>query len=1095
MEEKYESLEKIFKKPPNEFRMMPFWFWNHEMVEKEVIRQIQDHHEHGIGGEFAHPRHGRLTPYMGRRWLENIEAAADKCKELGMPLFLYDEDNWPSGPAGGYITGPYRPENRGKFLALFDEETFKGPDKVVYELDYQDISEETVFHAAIAVPEPDEYPDFSKVISRWKDVSANVKDGVFTWEVPDGEWLVLFFCMLVNPADAGLNGYIDILREDTVKDFINFTHVKYVEYFKEKGKGSYIGTVVPGIFTDEPSMAHFQVRNAAMLPWITFTPEMPGKFKKMFGYEFNEALISLFHDTGPVSAKHRCNYWKCATEMYVNAFYKQIYDYCDKNNLRFTGHINSEGVFPSHVKNHGDFFKVFEYMHYGGVDQLTEEVRPDNIEDLWNLDINPYTGMARDMILASKLASSAAHLLKKPRVLVEAFGTSSWDITMASAKRVNDYLILTGCDLFVPHSFNISEDGYRKGDHPPAFNYQPYYKHWKKLCDHNARLCAVLNAHSGTLIPPVLYYYPSKSFHAEMLPHDTEIAERLGDYFTHAADCLFRQQLDFELANEDMIISGSLSGSRININGTSFNMLVLGVSTCVGIEFARFVKKYYDQGGKIIASLLLPFKEENTGESEEIASIFKHIFGVDPVEISRQHASGSIKNFEIVENKNASGGHAIFIKGPNIAPYRGRYYPVFEEACERVLPSSERDVVAWKDREETRHPAYVMIEHKSIGDKEFYFMANTSKSVSYEDVSVILDVIPKRVELWDTLSGEIHEFKDHGFKDGKMVLRLEFPIYRSYLFAVVPMEECEPPADKVPTLFTFNQGDPEKIIDLGKDWQCILNDPNGAMLYKKWQSSYNVEAGRAWGYRSTRTFTHEFMVEDPEQIVPIKLVIEGLVGDYGWCKTTLDHPIGGDRAHFTFPNSVQIYVNGSHVNVNFNFDRIYLDAYWVVLDISRYIVAGKNEVKMVCSTGNHGTFHVVTDPWRLIGNFECDEQDGIPLLKKPRDHVELGDYTKQGFSRYHGGFSYVKEFDIPESFSGKKAVLNIENTRDCIEVRVNGQFHDVLWHEWQTDVTGLIRPGEKNKIELVYHGIAQNMLQTNIKPQGIQGKVTIRFYS
>ena len=112
MEQKYENLETLFKDPPNEFRMMPFWFWNHEMIEKEVVRQIQDHHEHGIGGEFIHPRHGRLTPYMGRCWLENVEAAADKCKELDMPCFLYDEDNWPSGPAGGYIVGPYHPENR-----------------------------------------------------------------------------------------------------------------------------------------------------------------------------------------------------------------------------------------------------------------------------------------------------------------------------------------------------------------------------------------------------------------------------------------------------------------------------------------------------------------------------------------------------------------------------------------------------------------------------------------------------------------------------------------------------------------------------------------------------------------------------------------------------------------------------------------------------------------------------------------------------------------------------------------------------------------------------------------------------------------------
>ena len=173
-----------------------------------------------------------------------------------------------------------------------------------------------------------------------------------------------------------------------------------------------------------------------MMNWVAFTSEMPQKFQEMFGYNFNEVLISLMHDTGRISAKHCCNYWDCAIELYTHAFYKQIYDFCDQYNWRFTGYINCEGSFPGNIKNHGDFFKVFQYMHYGGVDQLTEEVRPDDMEDMWNMDPTLLANMPTEMLTASKLASSAAHLLGKPRVLVEAFGTSSWDITMASAKRL-----------------------------------------------------------------------------------------------------------------------------------------------------------------------------------------------------------------------------------------------------------------------------------------------------------------------------------------------------------------------------------------------------------------------------------------------------------------------------------------------------------------------------------------------------------------------------------------------------------------------------------------------------------------------------------
>jgi hypothetical protein len=41
-------------------------------------------------------------------------------------------------------------------------------------------------------------------------------------------------------------------------------------------------------------------------------------------------------------------------------------------------------------------------------------------------------------------------------------------------------------------------------------------------------------------------------------------------------------------------------------------------------------------------------------------------------------------------------------------------------------------------------------------------------------------------------------------------------------------------------------------------------------------------------------------------------------------------------------------------------------------------------------------------------------------------------------------------------------------------------------------VSAAIKPGESNQVELVYYGIAQNMLQTNIKPSGLTGKVSLR---
>jgi hypothetical protein len=1093
MEEKYPNLADLFKNPANEFRMMPFWFWNHEMVEKEVQRQIRDHQAHGIGGEFIHPRHGRLTPYMGKRWLENVEAAADQCKALDMPCFLYDEDNWPSGPAGGYITGPYRPENRGKSIGMFDEGMFEGGEHVEYELDYHKISEEATIYAAVAVPNPANYPNFADVIEKVIDVTDHVKGDMFVWDPPEGEWTVIFFAMLYSDYRGNLNGYIDILRKETVKEFIDFTHKRYVDWFIQRGKKDYLGTVVPGIFTDEPSMGQGLGGSHGMIKSILFTPEMPKKFKEMFGYDFNKILISMFYETGEIGAKHRCNYWKCATQLYVDAFYKQIYEYCDQYGIRTTGHVNCEGSFPTHIREQGDFFKVFEYMHYGGCDQLTEDVRPDGIEDMWSLDRNPYTGMANEMVLASKFASSAANLLGKPRVLVEAWGTSSWDITMASAKRVNDFLIATGCDLFVPHSFNYSEDSYRKGDHPAAFNYQSYYEHWKKISDYNGRLCAIFNAHTGVLVPDVLFFYPTKSFYAEMMPHHSLISGLMGDNFNHLADCLMRQQLDFEFANEDLILKSIVVKETIQIRNDKFKFLLLGTTTCVGIEFARWLEKYYEAGGKILAIGLLAFKEENTGDSAEVAAIMKKIFGINPKELYSQYLANKISEVKVFEQTNAAGAMAIFIQIPAKAAYKAPFYPAFEDACRKLNPMANRDVTIFKDAATQKHAAYIMKLHKTIQGKEFYFLANTSRNADYPNTNVTLNVTPGKVECWDAETGEIKEGNSYGVINGKTNVILDFPPYRSYVIVITP--SSQPVADRkaVKCACAFS-GTPIESIDLGKDWKLNLHGVNGAMLYKDWHAAFHVEAGDAWGYRGLRTFKHQFEIKELTKIKQVRLVIEGLVGDYAWCKDTIDMPRGGDRAHFEFPGNVSISVNGKPIRIKFDFTPEFLDPCWLVADISKELVEGVNEVFMECRTHNHQAFHVVNDPWRLIGDFHVDERDGIPLLQPIQGKLQLGNYSPQGLARVHGGVGYNTEFDVDSKYSGKNFRLTLKGTKDCVEVIVNGQNFGPAWTSWDKDITSAIKVGQKNKIELIYFGTAQNMLQTNIKTQGLEGNVLIEIY-
>ena len=110
------KLYKDFRKPSAKFRGKPFWAWNGKLEKDELLRQIHIMKEMGFGGFFMHSRTGLETEYLGQEWFEFINACADEAEKLGMEAWIYDEDRWPSGSAGGLAT--MEPQYRMKYLRL-----------------------------------------------------------------------------------------------------------------------------------------------------------------------------------------------------------------------------------------------------------------------------------------------------------------------------------------------------------------------------------------------------------------------------------------------------------------------------------------------------------------------------------------------------------------------------------------------------------------------------------------------------------------------------------------------------------------------------------------------------------------------------------------------------------------------------------------------------------------------------------------------------------------------------------------------------------------------------------------------------------------
>ena len=84
---------ETFIDPPREFGLIPCWFWNDDLEEGELIRQLHAFHDAGFGGVLPHARVGlsRRVGYLTDEFFRLMRLVVDEAARLGMKVILYDE--------------------------------------------------------------------------------------------------------------------------------------------------------------------------------------------------------------------------------------------------------------------------------------------------------------------------------------------------------------------------------------------------------------------------------------------------------------------------------------------------------------------------------------------------------------------------------------------------------------------------------------------------------------------------------------------------------------------------------------------------------------------------------------------------------------------------------------------------------------------------------------------------------------------------------------------------------------------------------------------------------------------------------------------
>lgn len=96
----FQTLQEQFANPSSEFRSAPLWVWNSDVTTGDIDRMLAELKEQGFGGAFVHPRPGLETEYLSQEWFDLWDYSLQKGKELGLDIWIYDENSYPSGFAG-----------------------------------------------------------------------------------------------------------------------------------------------------------------------------------------------------------------------------------------------------------------------------------------------------------------------------------------------------------------------------------------------------------------------------------------------------------------------------------------------------------------------------------------------------------------------------------------------------------------------------------------------------------------------------------------------------------------------------------------------------------------------------------------------------------------------------------------------------------------------------------------------------------------------------------------------------------------------------------------------------------------------------------
>ena len=416
-----------FHNPPREFSLLPFWFWNDDLDEQEILRQIADFEAHGVYGFVIHPRVGlpRDIGWMSERMMYFMRIAVEEAARRKMSVVLYDEGMYPSGSSSGQVVAE-NPDFACRCLALDDS----ADAKVLLREDANLIAEVETHRG-------------QKLTIVDRKVASSIRGLHYIGEGPEED---------APPA-------ADLLNPQAMDCFVRLVYERYAEYL-----GEWFGSTIIGVFTDEPGLlGKCEEKNV----WPG-TMGILEHVNRILGYDFTPHLPALWFADEPDAERYRADYKRAVKKRLEETYYAKLSSWCAAHGVALMGH-------PSEPDDIG----VEKYFHIPGQDLVWRYVVP-----------NSPSALEGEQSTQAKCSSSAMLHHGRRRNSNECFGAYGHNFTEQEMQWIADWCFVRGVNMLLPHAFYYSVRGPRLDERPPDVGpNSAWWNDYEKFATYCRRLC------------------------------------------------------------------------------------------------------------------------------------------------------------------------------------------------------------------------------------------------------------------------------------------------------------------------------------------------------------------------------------------------------------------------------------------------------------------------------------------------------------------------------------------------------------------------------------------------------------------------------